>query len=213
MNKNNADGRDDRSSLPGLSGASRKSRASSLADDLEMELEDARQQGVFGIFRMRYEAWVDERLKGAYQRKLNARQELVAAKTKTTRVEQELSEAVHDGTKQDVRQGIEAAQLEHLRSLSEEAYNPQIASRIVPQLVGSPGPEIVPASVSYGSVGTPMTNHISDEEVNQEALKLLMKLTGGVLKDSDRLDLERRYPPLVAQEIQRRAAELAESAL
>ena len=190
-------------------------------EELEEDLNDAREEGVIGLLRLRWEAWMDERLRKEVERKMAARQELVKAKTRTAKTEQELSETVHDGTKQGVRHEIEAAQLEHLRVHSQEAYNPQLASRIMPQLVsGVPNhDEIIEATpvMSQGSLGVPMSIHISDEEINQEAFQVLMKIGTGELTEPElptyQKELTKRYPPLVVAEIMSRAQGLIDSSL
>jgi hypothetical protein len=209
--------------LPGLTPGERK-HAATLVEELEDDLDEARQQGIFGLLRLRWEAWMDERLRGAVERKMSARQGLIKAKTQTAKTEQELSETVHDGTKQGVRHEIETTQLEHLRVQSQEVYNPQIASRIIPQLVsvGTPPPasgeviEAVPV-VRAGTLGSPMTVHISDEEIDQESYQILMKVGSGELSEVDlpayQKELTKRYQPLVAAEILSRAQGLIANSL
>jgi hypothetical protein len=209
--------------LPGLTPGEKK-QAATLVEELEDDLDDAREQGVMGIFRLRWEAWRDERLRAALERKMAARQALIKSKTQTAKTEQELSETVHDGNKQGVRQEIETAQLEHLRVQSKEVYNPQIASKILPNLIAPSSPsaisgEIIEASplVPSGSLGNPMSIHISDEEINQEAFQVVMKVGMEELSEAEfpgyQKELERRYPPLVAAEIMARAQELIANSL
>lgn len=211
------------STLPGLAPGDHR-HAVSLVEELEEDMDDARQQGVMGLMRLRWEAWLDERLRGAVERKMSARQALIKAKTQTAKTEQELSETVHDGTKQGVRHEIETSQLEHLRVQSKDTYNPQIASKIVPQLVSPnpPSPEYgqlidVTPVVPSGALGVPMGIHVSDAEISQEAFQVLMKLGTGDLTQDELPDyireLEKRYPPLVAAEIVRQASELHANSL
>jgi hypothetical protein len=227
-------GNSDEGPLPGLSTGSGSTRkANSLIDEMEDELDEARHQGVFGIFRLKYEAWLDERLRSAVQRKMAAKKQLLVGRGEVLQAEQGLAATVHTGVKQEVIQEIETSQMGHVLEESKVAYNQQLTSQLVPQLsnfnpyatpisgsdVPINGPEVMEAVsvISHGSVTTPMQIHVADDEIEGLALQTLVYLLSGEKTELDMQthwqSLAEKYPPLVLQEIRHRVETMRENTI
>jgi hypothetical protein len=217
----------DEGPLPGLSTGSGSTRkANSLIDEMEDELDEARHLGVIGILKFKYEAWVEERLHSAVQRKMAAKKQLLMGRGEVLQAEQGLAATIHTGVKQEVIQEIETSQMGHVLEESKVAYNQQLTSQLVPQLShfnpqGAPvlEPEIMEAEsvIPRGSVTTPLQIHVADDEIQGVALQALLYLMSGEKTELEMQTfwqgLAQKYPPLVMAEIQNRVQEMSESTL
>ncbi len=89
--------------LPGTSSVSAPAATvNAQATELAAELIQARRQGMLGLFRLGFEAWLEERMKGPILRKMAVRRAVMEAQMQTTQAEISLHAAVKGGQK-DVR--------------------------------------------------------------------------------------------------------------
>lgn len=87
--------------------------------ELAAELIDARRQGLFGLLRLRFEAWLEERMQGPILRKMAVRREVMEAQKKTTEAEINLHAAVKGGQKDVERHEIEWNRLRGQRLVTD----------------------------------------------------------------------------------------------
>jgi len=64
---------------------------------MEADLEAARKQGMLGVMRLRYEAWLEERMRGPGIQKMQTRQAVLAEQCKTAEAEIRLPATVQSG--------------------------------------------------------------------------------------------------------------------
>ena len=178
-------------------------------------LHQARGKGILGglasLTRLRFEAWLEERMKGPILHKLSIRREVAEAQKSAEEAQNKLKGTQHDGSRNSERYQIDISQMRRQRLLSD-LNNLSDLTAVEPVLpahqIGSP---MVPAP--------PM--HITDEQVEALALRAALQLgadddnddgsdsgSGESMWSSYRADLYARLPVNTAQEVERRILEI-----
>lgn len=194
------------------------------ATELAAELIQARRQGMLGLFRLRFEAWLEERMKGPILRKMAVRREVMEAQMQTTQAEISLHAAVKGGQKDVERHEIEWNRLRGQRlvtdlerlgiTLSAGNDNTPAAGFGAPGN-GNNGPTNLGAGIP-ATPAAPVSLHLSDEQIEQLALRAVLHLgpmgaEGAASQaewDEYRTELHERLPAFAAQEVERRINEL-----
>ena len=161
---------------------------------LEAEMDAARRQGVWGLLRLRYEAWLEERMQGPAVRKLRSRQAVLEEQRKTADAEIRLKATVQSGEVGAQRHRIEWNEVNRQRLSSELTALGMVTL--------SPGP--APASAA-----PPVSAHVTDEQVEAVALRGFIQ---GVETETDwltfREELGRHLSPYAVEEVGQRLREL-----
>lgn len=159
---------------------------------MEADLDAARRQGPWGLLRLRYEAWLEERMKGPVIAKMEARQAVLEAQRKTAEAEIRLRATVQSGDVGAQRHRIEWNAVNRQRLTSELQSLGLVAL--------SPGP--VPAA-------PPVSAHVTDEQVEAVALQGFLR---GVETEEDWLaykeELGQHLSPYAVEEVGGRLRDL-----
>lgn len=167
---------------------------------MEAEMDAARKRGVLGLMRLRYEAWLEEKMKGPAIAKMQARQALLEEQRKTAEAEIRLKVTVQSGEVGAQRHRIEWNEVNRQRLAGE--------LHALGMITLSPGSApAVPAS-SFAS-SPPVSTHVTDEQVEAVALRGFLK---GVETEEDwlvyRAELGQHLPPYTVEEVGSRLREL-----
>ena len=168
---------------------------------MEAEMEVARSRGVLGLMRLRYEAWLEEKMLGPAIAKMQARQALLEEQRKTAEAEIRLKATVQSGEVGAQRHRIEWNEVNRQRLTGE--------LQALGMITLSPGPApTVPAS-SLSSSPPPVSTHVTDEQVEAVALRGFLK---GVETEEDwlvyRAELGQHLSPYAVEEVGSRLREL-----
>ena len=166
---------------------------------LEDEMEAARRQGVWGLMRLRYEAWLEERMQGPAVRKLVARQAVLEEQRKTAEAEIRLKATVQSGEVGSQRHRIEWNEVNRQRLAGE--------LQELGMITLSPGPQAaLPAS---SPAQQPVSAHVTDEQVEAVALRGFLQ---GVETEEDWLvfrgELSQHLAPYAVEEVGSRLRDL-----
>lgn len=177
---------------------------------MEQELEAARCQGLVGLLRLRYEAWLEERMRGPAIQKMQARQAILEEQKKTAEAEIRLRATVQSGEVGAQRQKIEWNQVNRQRLAGElqslglitlapaPADGPPAASLPVPSLPVPSRPAL-----------PPVAPHVTDEQIEAVALRGFLQ---GVETDEDwegyKGELARHLSPYAVEEVGQRLRDL-----
>jgi len=165
---------------------------------MEAEMEAARRGGFFGLLRLRYEAWLEERMMGPAIRKMQARQAVLEQQCKTAEAEIRLKATVQSGEVGGLRHRIEWNEVNRQR-LAGELHS-------LGMITLSPGQApAVPASSSP----PPVAAHVTDEQVEAVALRGFLQ---GVETEDDwrvfKSELGQHLSPYAVEEVGGRLREL-----
>lgn len=171
---------------------------------LEAEMERARRQGVYGLMRLRYEAWLEERMKGPAILKLQSRQALLEEQIKTAEAEIRLKAVVQSGERDVQRHKIQWNEVNRQRLHSE------LQSLGLVEAPTSPAPattiELRPAPAP------PVSPHITAAKIEQLALDAFSK---GVETEEDwevyKEEMSRHLPSLTVEEVGERLRALVQA--
>jgi hypothetical protein len=162
---------------------------------LEAEMETARSRGVLGLMRLRYDAWLEERMKGPAIAKMQARQAVLTEQCKTAEAEIRLRATVQSGEVGAQRHKIEWNEVNRQRLAGE-----------LQSLGITLGPTAYPASATSVS---PVSAHVTDEQVEALALRGFMQ---GVETEEDwppfKEELSKHLSPYAVEEVGGRLREL-----
>jgi len=187
------------------------------ASQLGADLLRARRQGLFGLLRWRFEAWLEERMKDATIKKLSVRREVLEAQQKTTEAEIKLSSVVKSGQKDVERHQIEWNALRRDRLVSD-------LERTSTALAAANGtlaaPTVLSGPTVHGGSGAaaakPVSVHVTDEQIEQLALRTFVNLGPAGENEEEwvryKADLYQHLPPYVAQEVERQVEKLRRQA-
>ena len=153
-------------------------------------MDAVRKQGVWGLLRLRYEAWLEERMQGPAIQKLRARQAVLEEQRKTAEVEIQLRATVQSGEVGAQRHKIEWNEVNRQRLTSELHSLGLITLAPAP----TAQPATTPASVT--STSPPMTAHVTDEQIEAVALRGFLQ---GVETDEDLAGVQRRNLPVTCR--------------
>ncbi len=169
---------------------------------MEAEMEAARSRGVWGLMRLRYEAWLEERMQGPAIRKMQARQAVLEQQCKTAEAEIRLKATVQSGEVGNQRHRIEWNQVNRQRLAGELQSLGLITLSAGPESLG------VPISLS-APPDPPVSPHVTDEQVEAVALRGFLQ---GVETEEDwqayKGELVRHLSPYAVEEVGTRLREL-----
>ena len=165
---------------------------------MEAEMEAARKGGFLGLLRLRYEAWLEEKMQGPAIRKMQARQAVLEQQCKTAEAEIRLKVTVQSGEVGGLRHRIEWNEVNRQRLAGE--------LQSLGMITLSPGQApAVPASSSP----PPVSAHVTDEQVEAVALRGFLQ---GVETEDDWLvfksELSQHLSPYAVEEVGGRLREL-----
>ena len=164
---------------------------------MEAEMEAARSGGVFGLLRLRYHAWLEERMMGPAIRKMQARQAVLEQQCKTAEAEIRLKATVQSGEVGFQRHRIEWNEVNRQR-LAGELHS----LGMIPLSNG-------PVPSASASSTPPVSAHVTDEQV--EAVALRGFLQGVETEDDWRVykgELSQHLSPYAVEEVGSRLREL-----
>lgn len=167
---------------------------------LEAEMEAARRGGVLGLWRLKYEAWLEQRMQGPAIAKMQARQAVLAEQCKTAEAEIRLRATVQSGEVGAQRHRIEWNEVNRQRLAGE--------LQALGVITLSHGPAAsAPAHISPSQ--PPVAAHVTDEQVEAVALRGFVQ---GVETEEDWLayrgELSRHLSPYAVEEVGSRLREL-----
>ena len=162
---------------------------------MEAEMDEARSKGILGLMRLRYEAWLEEKMKGPAIQKMQARQALLEEQRKTAEAEIRLKATVQSGEVGAQRHRIEWNEVNRQRLAGE--------LQSLGMITLSPGPAVAP------SAPPPVSAHVTDEQVDAVALRGFLQ---GVETEEDwlvyRSELGQHLSPYAVEEVGSRLREL-----
>lgn len=169
---------------------------------MNREMDEARKQGVWGLMRLRWEAWLEERMKGPAIAKMRTRQEVLMEQHKTAQAEILLQNTVQTGEVGAQRHQIAWNEVNRLRLASE---------------LQSLGLMTAPAGAAALSSSTlaepPLAPHVTDAQVEAVALRALMQGVETMDEwDAYKEELGKHLPPLAVEEVGQRLRALLHSA-
>jgi len=167
---------------------------------LESEMEAARRGGFLGLLRLRYEAWLEEKMQGPAIRKMQARQAVLEQQCKTAEAEIWLKATVQSGEVGAQRHRIEWNEVNRQRLAGE--------LQSLGMITLSPG-QVPAAPAAASSAPPPVSAHVTDEQVEAVALRGFLQ---GVETEEDWLtyrgELARHLSPYAVEEVGSRLREL-----
>lgn len=148
------------------------------------ELEDIKEQGLFGLMRLRWEAWLADRAAGHIERREKSKQKALEAKQKSVEQAVATARAVEAMQIDHDRQIVAAVESAQRRMIAEASMNP--ARFIAPP----PRPNTYQASsaetdaeepLSFGAVSDapPVRPYLHDTQIDAIARHFLNKLPVG----------------------------------
>ncbi len=163
---------------------------------LEREMDQARSRGVWGLFRLRYEAWLEEKMKTPAIQKMQARQAVLQEQCKTAEAEIKLKATVQSGDVGAQRHKI--------------VWNAVNRQRLTAELQSLGMIHLAPAPAAMAAPAEPaVTPHVTDEQVEAVALRGFLQ---GVETEEDWLsykgELGRHLSPYAVEEVGQRLREL-----
>jgi hypothetical protein len=163
---------------------------------MEAEMDAARSRGVLGLLRLRYEAWLEDKMKTPAIAKMQTRQALLEEQRKTAEAEIRLKATVQSGEVGAQRHRIEWNEVNRQRLTGE--------LQSLGMITLSPGPVAMAASSP-----PPVSTHVTDEQVEAVALRGFLK---GVETEEDwlvyRAELGQHLSPYAVEEVGSRLREL-----
>ncbi len=189
-------------SLNGFPGLGAERQIEPRIARMEAEMETARSRGVWGLLRLRYEAWLEERMQGPAIAKMHARQAILEEQRKTAEAEIRLKATVQSGEVGAQRQRIEWNEVNRQRLAGE------LQSLGMITLSAGPAAAVPVPSPSQLSQ-PPVSAHVTDEQVDAVALRGFLQ---GVETEEDWLvykgELSRHLSPYAVEEVGQRLREL-----
>jgi len=170
---------------------------------LEADMEAARRQGLVGLLRLRWEAWLEQRMQGPAIAKMQARQAVLAEQCRTAEAEIRLRATVSSGEVGAQRHKIEWNEVNRQRLAGELQALGMIT------LAPAPGAAPAAAPVPVPSSPPPVSAHVTDEQVEAVALRAFMQRVEteedwGAFKG----ELSRHLSPYAVEEVGSRLREL-----
>src|SRR5579871_2609345 len=177
------------------------------AHEVARQLDHAKGKTVFSgiaaLMRLRYEAWLEERMRVAITRQLEIREKLAERQNQTVKAENSLKTSIYAGQTADQKHLAELNQARKQRLFTDlETY---VAKSQVMQ--GDLPTEVHELSASPTASAVVHT-HISDEQIEALALRAVMNLGTEGSQDDQweeyRRQLYNQLPSNIAQEVERR---------
>ncbi|WP_395139404.1 hypothetical protein, partial [Armatimonas sp.] len=129
---------------------------------IDEEMDQVRRQGLFGMWRLRWEAWLEEKMKDPAIRKMKARQEILDEQRKTAEAQIRLKSTVQSGDRQ-----VEVGRMEYSQVLWQRLQTDMQQSGIM--LPSAPA-----SGTIYEPSEPPVSLHITDEQIEALALRAVM---------------------------------------
>ena len=169
---------------------------------MEAEMDAARKRGILGLMRLRYEVWLEEKMKGPAIAKMQTRQALLEEQRKTAEAEIRLKATVQSGEVGAQRHRIEWNEVNRQRLAGE--------LQSLGMITLSPGPTAASTSMAGSSVSAPpVSTHVTDEQVEAVALRGFLQ---GVETEEDwliyRSELGQHLAPYAVEEVGQRLRDL-----
>ena len=162
---------------------------------MEAEMDAARSRGVWGLMRLRYEAWLEGKMMGPAIAKMQTRQALLEEQRKTADAEIRLKATVQSGEVGAQRHRIEWNEVNRQRLAGE--------LQSLGLITLSPGQAVAP------SAPPPLSTHVTDEQVEAVALRGFLQ---GVETEEDwlvyRSELGQHLSPYAVEEVGQRLRDL-----
>ena len=162
---------------------------------MEAEMDAARSRGVWGLMRLRYEAWLEGKMMGPAIAKMQTRQALLEEQRKTADAEIRLKATVQSGEVGAQRHRIEWNEVNRQRLAGE--------LQSLGLITLSPGHAATP------SAPPPVSTHVTDEQVEAVALRGFLQ---GVETEEDwlvyRSELGQHLSPYAVEEVGQRLRDL-----
>jgi hypothetical protein len=169
---------------------------------MEADLAAARVRGIWGVMRLRYEAWLEEKMRGPAVAKMQTRQAVLAEQCRTAEAEIRLRATVQSGEVGAQRHKIEWNDVNRHRLAGE------LQSLGLITLPTGDAPLAVPSPLS-GYPQSPLSPHVTSEQVEAVALRGFLQ---GVESEEDwgrfREELGRHLSPYAVEEVGQRLREL-----
>lgn len=187
-------------SVPGLTA---DKQFEPLIARMEADMDAARKQGMLGVMRLRYEAWLEERMRGPAIQKMQTRQAVLAEQCKTAEAEIRLRATLQSGEVGAQRHKIEWNDVNRHRLAGEL----QSLGLITLPTGASPmaGPSISMSNPSQ----PPLSAHVTSEQVEAVALRGFLQ---GVESEDDwamfKEELGQHLSPYAVEEVGQRLREL-----
>lgn len=163
---------------------------------MEAEMDAARSRGVWGLMRLRYEAWLEGKMMGPAIAKMQTRQALLEEQRKTADAEIRLKATVQSGEVGAQRHRIEWNEVNRQRLAGE--------LQSLGLITLSPGPATMAPSAP-----PPVSAHVTDEQVEAVALRGFLQ---GVETEEDwlvyRSELGQHLSPYAVEEVGSRLRDL-----
>ncbi|WP_309711627.1 hypothetical protein [Armatimonas sp.] len=163
---------------------------------LEEEMRAARRSGLFGIARLKWEAWLEEKMKEPAIRKLKAQQAVLFEQRRTAQAQIDLRSTVFTGERDGER--------------GRSEVNQARAHRLQTDLdsLGIGQDDGVPRPFPPKSGDPPLSVHISDQQIEALALKAVSNIPAGLAGEEGLKayfsELHDRLPKYVADEVETR---------
>lgn len=187
-------------SIPGYAHGSEK-QIEPLIARMEADMDAARKRGILGLFRLRYDAWLEEKMRGPAVRKMQTRQAVLAEQCKTAEAEIKLRATVQSGEVGAQRHKIEWNEVNRHRLAGELQSLGLITLPTGQSSLAAP-------SLSAGSQ-PPVSPHMTSEQVEAVALRGFLQ---GVETEDDwatfKEELGRHLSPYAVEEVGQRLREL-----
>ena len=168
---------------------------------MEAEMDNARSRGVLGLLRLRYEAWLEEKMKGPAIAKMQTRQAILEEQRKTADAEIRLKATVQSGEVGAQRHRIEWNEVNRQRLAGE--------LQALGMITLSPGQSAITSAIAPSSSPPPVSAHVTDEQVEAVALRGFLQ---GVETEEDwlvyRSELGQHLSPYAVEEVGSRLREL-----
>ncbi|MBB6053965.1 hypothetical protein [Armatimonas rosea] len=163
---------------------------------LEQEMRAARKSGLFGVVRLKWEAWLEERMKEPAIRKLRAQREILLEQRQTAEAQIHLRSTVFTGE----RDG------EIGRTAVVQARTVRLQADMDSLGIGKD--DGVPRPFPPRPGDPPLTMHITDQQIESLALRAVTSIPSGVAGEEDLraylAELHQRLPKYVADEVETR---------
>ena len=166
---------------------------------MEAEMDAHRRRGVWGLLRLRYEAWLEGKMQGPAVAKMQARQALLEEQRKTAEAEIRLKATVQSGEVGFQRHRIEWNEVNRQR-LAGELHSLGLITYSAGQ---------APPAPSASASPPPVSAHVTDEQVEAVALRGFLQ---GVETEEDwrvyKSELSQHLSPYAVEEVGSRLREL-----
>jgi hypothetical protein len=166
----------------------------SRVNQMEAEMAQVRKLGIIGLLKLKFTAWLEERMKEAAIRKLQAQQAVMEEQRKTAVAESALREVIQTGEAK-----VEKGRIAYREALWQRLHADMAFAGI------SVGPASIGGTTAPGNAGAGASSTVTDEQVETLALRVFMNLAQNGNSDADwqayQEEIYKHLPRTVAQEV------------